>query len=62
MSKFESLLIEMTGSALLGFGVGRTGVPLLRSTLLEDLLGDLYILARSAGEFSVVAHCLCRVE
>lgn len=62
MSKFETLLIEMTGSALLGFGVGRTGVPLLRSTLLEDLLGDLYILARSAGEFSVVAHCLCRVE
>lgn len=62
MSKFESLLIEMTGSALLDFGVGRTGVPLLRSTLLEDLLSDLYILARSAGEFSVVAHCLCRVE
>ena len=62
MNKFESLLIEMTGSALLDFGVGRTGVPLLRSTLLEDLLSDLYILARSAGEFSVVAHCLCRVE
>jgi protease-4 len=62
ISKIESFLIEMTGSALLGFGVGRTGVPLLRSTLLEDLLGDLYILARSAGEFSVVAHCLCRVE
>ncbi|MFB3079932.1 MAG: signal peptide peptidase SppA, partial [Lysobacterales bacterium] len=62
MSRFESFLIEMTGSALLGFGVGQAGVPLLRSTLLEDLLGDLYILARSAGKFSVVAHCLCRVD
>jgi len=62
MSRFESFLIEMTGSALLGFGVGQTGVPLLRSTLLEDLLRDLYILARSAGKFSVVAHCLCRVD
>lgn len=62
MSRFESFLIEMTGSALVGFGVGQAGVPLLRSTLLEDLLGDLYILARSAGKFSVVAHCLCRVD
>jgi protease-4 len=62
LSGFEALLIEMTGSALAGFGVGQAGVPLLRSTLLEDLLGDLNILARSAGEFSVAAHCLCRVE
>jgi hypothetical protein len=35
---------------------------MLRSTLLEDLLGDLKIIARSAGKFSVAAHCLCRVE
>jgi protease-4 len=62
LSGFETFLIEMTGSALAGFGVGQTGAPLLRSTLLEDLLGDLNILARSAGEFSVAAHCLCRVE
>ena len=62
LSGFETFLIEMTGSALAGLGMGQTGVPLLRSTLLEDLLGDLYILARSAGEFSVAAHCLCRVE
>ncbi len=62
LSGFEALLIEMTGSALARFGVGQAGVPLLRSTLLEDLLGDLSILARSAGEFSVAAHCLCRVE
>jgi len=62
LSGFEAFLIEMTGSALAGIGVGQTGVPLLRSTLLEDLLGDLNILVRSAGKFSVAAHCLCRVE
>ena len=62
LSGFETFLIEMTGSALAGFGWGQAGVPSFRSTLLEDLLGDLYILARSAGEFSVAAHCLCRVE
>jgi protease-4 len=61
-SAFESFLIEMTGSVLADFGVGQAGVPLLRSTLLEDLLGDLDLLVRSAGEFSVAAHCLCRVE
>jgi protease-4 len=62
LSGFEKFLIEVTGSALAGLGVGQTGVPLLRSTLLEDLLSDLNILARSAGEFSVAAHCLCRVQ
>ena len=61
-SAFESFLIEMTGSALADFGVGQAGIPLLRSTLLEDLLGDLSFLVRSAGGFSVAAHCLCRVE
>ena len=62
LSGVETFLIEMTGSALAGFGMGQAGAPLLRSTLLENLLGDLYILARSAGEFTVAAHCLCRVE
>jgi protease-4 len=62
LSGFEAFLIEMTGSALAGIGMSQTGVPLLRSTLLEDLLGDLNILVRSAGEFSVAAHCLCRVD
>jgi len=62
LSGFEKFLIEMTGSALADLGVGQTGVPLLRSTLLEDLLEDLNLLARSAGEFSVAAHCLCRVQ
>jgi protease-4 len=62
LSSLEAFLIEMTGSAMAGLGLGQVGVPLLRSTLLEDLLDDLYILARSTGKFSVAAHCLCRVE
>ncbi len=62
LSRFEAFLIELTGSAMAGLGVGRTGIPLLRSTMFEDLLSDLNLLARNAGEFSVAAHCLCRVE
>jgi len=62
LSSFESFLIEMTGSVMAGMGLGQSENLLLRNTLLEDLLGDLSILTRSAGKFSVVAHCLCRVE
>jgi protease-4 len=62
LSTFESFLIEMTGSAMARMGWTNNGGLNLRSTLLEDLLRDLSILARSAGEFSVAAHCLCRVE
>ncbi len=62
LSGFESFLMEMTSTALARIGVGQTRGPLLRSSLLEDLLGDLTMLARNAGKFSVVAHCLCRVE
>jgi len=62
LSAFESFLIELTGSAVAGLGWTDSGGLRLRSTLLEDLLGDLRLLARSAGQFSVAAHCLCRVE
>jgi len=62
MSAFESFLVEITGSAVAGLGWADGMSVRLRSTLLEDLLGDLNLLARSAGEFSVAAHCLCRVE
>jgi len=62
MSAFESFLVEITGSAIAGLGWADGMSIRLRSTLLEDLLGDLNLLARSAGEFSVAAHCLCRVE
>ena len=60
LSTFETFLIEITGSAMASLGWAGHGS--LRSTLLEDLLNDLNLLARNAGEFSVAAHCLCRVE
>lgn len=62
LTAFETFLIEMTGSAMARLGLGTSGLQTLRSTLLEDLLGDLRILSRSAGGFSVAAHCLCRVD
>jgi len=62
LSTFEAFLIEITGSAMAGLGWAPQGGLRLRSTLLEDLLNDLNLLVRNAGEFSVVAHCLCRVE
>ncbi|MFC1796178.1 signal peptide peptidase SppA [Pseudomonadota bacterium] len=62
LSTFESFLVEITGSAIAGLGWADGMSVRLRSTLLEDLLGDLNLLARTAGEFSVAAHCLCRVE
>jgi protease-4 len=62
LSAVESFIIEMTGSAVAGLGWADGFGLKLRSTLLEDLLMDLDLLARSAGEFSVAAHCLCRVE
>ena len=61
LSTFEAFLIEITGSAMAR--LGWTGSRLqLRSSLLENLLDDLSMLARNSGEFSVAAHCLCRVE
>ncbi len=62
LSTFESFLIEITGSAMARLGWAGSTSFRLRSTLLEDLLNDLKLLARNAGEFSVAAHCLCRVE
>ena len=61
LTTFEAFLIEITGSAMAGLGFSDSSLG-LRSTLLEDLLADLKLLARSAGGFSVAAHCLCRVE
>ena len=62
MTAFESFLIEITGSVMVRMGWDDGFGSKLRSTLLEDLLNDLELLARNSGEFSVVAHCLCRVE
>jgi protease-4 len=62
LSTFEELLIQITGGAMAKLGwAGSNGLN-LRNTLLENLLEDLRTLSRNAGEFTVAAHCLCRVE
>jgi protease-4 len=62
VSAFEAFLLELTGNSLAHFSFSLPPVHLLRSTMLEELLDDLRILARSNGQYSVAAHCLCGVE
>lgn len=62
LTTFEAFLIEVTGSVMTRFGWGGPSEILMRNTLLENILADLNLLARNAGAFSVVAHCLCRVD
>ena len=65
MSPFEAFLVEITSEAMLRLGpkfsIGWSGLP---STLVENILGDLRLLARSGGGngVTVAAHCLCDVE
>ena len=62
LTPFEAFLVEITGSTMARLGLAESGLGVLPSTLLEELLGDLALLVRSAGGFSVAAHCLCRVQ
>jgi protease-4 len=59
LTPFESMLFDLTGSAMARFGVGLS----LRSPLAEGLLGrvlaDLERVARGNEGFTVAAHCLC---
>jgi protease-4 len=71
LTPFESFLIEITGSTMArfglgagsGFGLGKSGLPALPRTLLENIARDLAVLARSSdGGLAVAAHCLCDVD
>ncbi|MBT8048523.1 MAG: signal peptide peptidase SppA [Xanthomonadales bacterium] len=62
LSPFEAFLFEMMGSAMGHFIPGVSGFDQLRGTLLEDILDDLNVLARSNSGLTVAAHCLCDVE
>jgi protease-4 len=62
LSPFESFLLDITSSAMTRLNLGSTGMPGLPSTLLENILRDLQVLARSSGGLSIAAHCLCDVE
>ncbi len=62
MSAFESFLFDMLGSAMIHFKPGISGLGGLHNTLLENILSDLDMLARSNESLTVAAYCLCDVE
>ena len=62
MSAFESFLFDMMGSAMAHFKLGISGPGGLHNTLLENILSDLDVLARSNESLTIAAYCLCDVE
>jgi protease-4 len=62
LSAFETFLFEMVGSAMARFDLGVPGLKGLHNTLLENILSDLKMLARSGEGVTIAAHCLCDVE
>lgn len=62
LSPFETFLFEMVGSAMTRFDLGVSGLNRLHSTLLENILSDLGMLARTGEGLTIAAHCLCDVE
>lgn len=62
LSPLETFLFEMMGSAMTRFGPGVSGLNGLHSTLLENILSDLGMLARTGEGLTIAAHCLCDVE
>jgi len=61
LTPFEAMLLDVTGSAAARFGLAAR-TPLLPGTLLENILADLELLARSSEGLTIAAHCLCDVE
>ena len=62
LSPFETFLFEMVGSAMTRLDLGVSGLNSLHSTLLENILSDLGMLARTGEGLTIAAHCLCDVE
>ncbi len=65
LSPVESLLLELTGSAVARLGLptlGSSALSQLPLTLFENVADDLRVLSRSQGGLTVAAHCLCDVE
>jgi protease-4 len=62
LSPFETFLLELTSSAAVRLGLVRSGMSGLPGALLEDLLSDLSLLARSGDGPVLAAHCLCNVD
>jgi len=62
LSPFETFLFDMAGSAMARFDLGLSGMKGLHNTLLENIISDLSVLARSNEGLTIAAHCLCDVE
>ncbi len=62
LSPFEDFLFNMTASAISRFDLRVSGVQGLHNTLLESIISDLSMLARSSEGLNIAAHCLCDVE
>ena len=62
LSAFESFLFEMVGGAMARFDWELSGFETLHNTLLENILSDLRMLARSSEGLTIAAHCLCDVQ
>jgi protease-4 len=62
LSAFERMVLELTTEALhsIDFSMGRT--ELLRQPLFQRMLSDLRRLARSDGQLTIAAHCLCEIR
>jgi len=61
-SPFEAFLYEMLGGAAAQLDLGLSRLDVLHNTLLENILSDLDVLARSNDGITVAAYCLCDVE
>lgn len=61
LSAFETFLLQFSGEALARIGLTRSLTPPWAGhALLENLLGDLRMLAPSGDRLTLAAHCLCR--
>ena len=59
LSPFESLILDLSGSALKALDVGMDSYELIPRNLRKDMMADLKSLLRSDGQLTVAAHCLC---
>jgi protease-4 len=63
VSRLEALLVEITSEAMVRLGLGAgSGIRGLPTTLVENIIGDLRLLARDNRGLTIAAHCLCDVE
>lgn len=60
LSPFESFLLELAGSSSSRLGLGSASRAWANTSMFEDLLADLRLVAAASNGFSLVAHCLCK--